>query len=470
MAVLNDRFSDENGVRLNKLGITNKEDLAQAETDSSLPRLKQLNVAGGIKGGQYDQAHLKQVHEKLFSGVYQWAGETRADREFQGHKDTRVTGFRETMTYAPHKEIPERLDAIGAQLNKENNLKGLEPDKFAERAAYYLDQYNHTHAFRDGNGRTMQATFTQLGKEAGYEVDFNRASPEILNRSRDLAIVRQHPPAEAEKNLQPLKEMFKQVITPAAGAEAEKLRDPSQAPTRTPELSPVMRAMDARRELEVTGYRSANIIANMPGAGNREQGVQLAQRVEAVNLDPKAIKGPGIIEMQSAADMIIKHPGLKDTPLDIADGKRLKVASMQVMQLAEGKEIVAPQQKKQPAASVQERPGQPGAVVVKTHQEAQPVFAKAAREVAKELEANGQGVNGARLREVAKDVERNPVIIGANAENFKKAMDAAEQVPRLGGNKFMDELRSSSKVLEKSPPGQERSGPSAGRSGDGIER
>ncbi|OGX87140.1 hypothetical protein BEN47_11710 [Hymenobacter lapidarius] len=388
MAVLNDRFSDENGVRLNKLGITDKDQLAQAETESSLPRLTQLNREGGIQGGQYDQAHLKQVHERLFSGVYQWAGETRADREFQGHKDTNVTGFKETMTYAPHKEVPERLDAIGAQLNKENNLKGLAPDKFAERAAYYLDQYNHTHAFRDGNGRTMQATFTQLGKAAGYDVNFNRASPEILNRSRDLAIVRQYPPAEAGKNLQPLKDMFKQVITQTPGAEAEKLRDPSQAPARTPELSQVMRAMDARRELEVTGYRSANIIANMPGAGNREQGVQLAQRVEAVNLDPKVLNGPGINEMQLAADKIIKHPGLKDTPLDIADGKRLKVASMQVMQLAEGKEIVAPQQQKQPAALVQEKSAHPAAQVVKTHEEAQLVFAKAAREVAKELEAN----------------------------------------------------------------------------------
>jgi len=469
MAVLNDRFSDENGVRLNKLGITDKDQLAQAETESSLPRLTQLNREGGIQGGQYDQAHLKQVHERLFSGVYQWAGETRADREFQGHKDTNVTGFKETMTYAPHKEIPERLDAIGAQLNKENNLKGLEPDKFAERAAYYLDQYNHAHSFRDGNGRTMQATFTQLGKEAGYDVDFNRASPEILNRSRDLAIVRQHPPAEAGKNLQPLKEMFKQVITPTPGAEAEKLRDPSQAPARTPELSPVMRAMDARRELEVTGYRSANIIANMPGGGNREQGVQLAQRVEAVNLDPKGLKGPGINEMQLAADKIIKHPGLKDTPLDIADGKRLKVASMQVMLLAEGKEIVAPQQQ-QPAASVHEWATHPAAQVVKTHQEAQPVFAKAAREVAKELEANSQSLAGARLREVAKFVERSPAIAGPNAESFKKAMDTAEKMPSLSGNKFMDELRSSSKVLEKSPPGQERSGPSASRSSGGIER
>ncbi|SMB79386.1 filamentation induced by cAMP protein Fic [Hymenobacter roseosalivarius DSM 11622] len=355
MAVLNDRFSDENGVRLNKLGITNQQDLTQAESDSSIPRLKLLNQQGGIKDGQYDQAHLKQVHERLFGGVYQWAGETRADREFQGHKDTRVTGFRETMTYAPHQEIPERLDAIGAQLNRENNLKGLSAEQFAERAAYYLDQYNHAHAFRDGNGRTIQATFTQLGKEAGYDVDFNRASPEILNRSRDLAIVRQYPPAEAAKNLQPLKEMFQQIITPTAGPIGEGLRAPSQA-VPTPELSPAMKAMDARRELEVTGYRVASVVANMPGAGNWEQGIQLGQQVEAVNLDPKAIQGKSITEFQQAADKILKHPAMKDTPLDLADAQRLKTASVQVLQLAEGKELVTPQQQQQqPAASAAKR-------------------------------------------------------------------------------------------------------------------
>lgn len=458
MAVLNDQFSDENGVRLNKLGITNKEDLAQAESDSSIPRLKLLNQQGGIPGGQYDQAHLKQVHERLFGGVYQWAGETRADREFQGHKDTRVTGFRETMTYAPYKEIPERLNAIGAQLNKENNLKGLSPDQFAERAAYYLDQYNHTHAFRDGNGRTIQATFTQLGNEAGYDVDFNRASPEILNRSRDLAIVRQFPPAEAEKNLQPLKAMFQQIITPTPGAVGEGLRDPGLAVTPTPELSPAMKAMDARRELEVTGYRAASIVANMPGAGNREQGIKLGQQVEAVNLDPKAIQGVAITNFQQAADKILKHPAMKDTPLDLADAQRLKVASVQVLQLAEGKELVAPQRQKQPTT-----------VTPKSHAEAQPVFAAAAREVAKVLEAHGQGPAGARLREVAKDVERNPVIVGPNAESFKKSLDAAEKLPGIGSNKFLAELRSSSRILEKAPM-QERSSPSAGRSSGGIER
>jgi fido (protein-threonine AMPylation protein) len=55
------------------------------------------------------------------------------------------------MTYAPYKEIELHLNAISEQLCKENYLKGLSEEKFAERAAYYLDQYNYNQTFRVGN-------------------------------------------------------------------------------------------------------------------------------------------------------------------------------------------------------------------------------------------------------------------------------------------------------------------------------
>ncbi|SHJ79198.1 Fido, protein-threonine AMPylation domain-containing protein [Hymenobacter daecheongensis DSM 21074] len=466
----NDKFSDENGILLNKFGIKDAEVLRQVENDSALPKLAKLNESGGIQGRQFDHAHLKELHKKLFEDVYHWAGETRADRGFQGNKATYVTGFKETMTYAPHKEIEQRLGAIGEQLGKENGLKGLDQDKFTERAAYYMDQYNHTHAFREGNGRTLQAMVTQLGKEAGYQVDFGKISPEVLNRSRDEAMVRLYPPAEADKNLKPLREMLQQITTPAPGAAAEKLRDPSLA-AATPELSSAMKAMDARRELEVTGYRAANVIANIPGHGNYDQGVKLAQRVSAVTHDPAAIKGPGIIEMQLAADKILKHPGMKDMTLDLEDARRLRASSVQVAQLAEGKELVTPQRPQQAAVpAAAERTANPAAIVPKTHEEAQPLFIKAAREVARGLEENGKGLDAARLREVARFVERSPAIAGMNQENAHKAMQAAGSIPSLSSNKYTDELRNSVSVLEKPPKMNERSGPSAGRDSGGIER
>jgi fido (protein-threonine AMPylation protein) len=452
--VAGDRFSDENGVRINRLGITDPQQLAQAETDSSLLRLQRLNVQGGIPGGRYDHAHLKQVHQKLFEGVYPWAGETRADREFQGHKPTYVTGFKETMTYAPYQEIEQRLNAIGEQLGRENNLKGLSEEKFAERAAYYLDQYNHTHAFRDGNGRTLQATFVQLGKEAGYQVDFARIDPATLNRARDLAMVRPHAPQEAEKNLQALKAMFEQVISPAPGVEAERLRDPSQArPLEA--LSPQMQAMDAWRELEVTGYRVMDIVANMPGAGNYEKGVAVGKGVEATNLNPAAIQ-THLGQFQQAAEKIIKHPALQgpDAKQDQSDARRFRVSAERIQTLVVEKEA---------AVKVSMPP--------KTHQEAQSIFKQAVSHVAQVLREHGKGLDAARLHEVARHVERTPFIGGLNRENVGKSLDAADRIPALSESQHLGELKSAVGIMEKAPPSQERNpaGVSA-RESDGVER
>ena len=450
--VAGDRFSDENGVRINRLGITDPQQLAQAETDSSLLRLQRLNVQGGIPGGRYDHAHLKQVHQKLFEGVYPWAGETRADREFQGHKPTYVTGFKETMTYAPYKEIEQRLNAIGEQLGKENNLKGLSEEKFAERAAYYLDQYNHTHAFRDGNGRTLQATFVQLGKEAGYQVDFARIDPATLNRARDLAMVRPHAPQEAEKNPQALKVMFEQVISPAPGLEAEKLRDPSQARPLT-SLSPQMQAMDARRELEVTGYRVMDIVANMPGAGNYEKGVAVGKGIEATNLNPTAIQ-THLGQFQQAAEKILKHPALQgpDARQDQTDAMRFQTAAEQIQKLSMVRE-----------AAVNTPP--------RTHEEAQILFKHAAEQVAQGLRVHGKGLEAARLQEVARHVDRTAFIGGLNRENVGKSIDAAERIPALSGSLQLSELKSAVGIMEKSPLVQEsRKASVQDRGTGGIER
>ncbi|GAA4367539.1 hypothetical protein GCM10023185_39520 [Hymenobacter saemangeumensis] len=458
--VAGDRFSDENGVRINRLGITDPQQLAQAETDSSLLRLQRLNMQGGIPGGRYDHAHLKQVHQKLFEGVYQWAGETRADREFQGHKPTYVTGFKETMTFAPYKEIEQRLNAIGEQLGKENNLKGLSEEKFAERAAYYLDQYNHTHAFRDGNGRTLQATFVQLGKEAGYQVDFARIDPATLNRARDLAMVRPHSPQEAEKNLQPLKAMFQQVISPAPGLEAEKLRDPGQARPVAP-LSAEMKAMDARRELVVTGYRVMDIVANMPGAGNYEKGVAVGKGVEATNLNPAAIQ-TYLGQFQQAAEKIIKHPALQgaDARQDQTDARRFREAAEQISEIAADKVV---------GTEIQQR----SVRMPKNHEEAQVAFTSAANHIACGFREHSQGLAAARLDEVAKHVARTPYLGGLNRENAGKAIDMATKLPALNNSQSLAELKSAMDILVKVPSkaAYRSTAPAVARKGEeGLER
>lgn len=354
------------------------------------------------------------------------------------------------MTYAPYKEIEQRLNAIGEQLGKENNLKGLSEEKFAERAAYYLDQYNHIHAFRDGNGRTLQATFVQLGKEAGYQVDFARIDPATLNRARDLAMVRPHAPQEAEKNLQPLKAMFEQVISPAPGLEAEKLRDPSQARPLTG-LSPEMKVMDVRRELVVTGYRVMDIVANMPGAGNYEKGVAVGKGIEATNLNPAAIQ-THLTQFQQAASLIAKHPALQgpDAWQDQTDARRFREAAEQVSGIAQQQGLG---QQSQRAVAGE----------VSTHERAQAAFGVAATQLARALREHGEPLAAARLQETIRHVDRNPYLGGLNRENVGRAIETAERMPALNNSRPLEELRNAVAVLQLPPQATERQSASPDR-------
>lgn len=63
---------------------------------------------------------------------------------------------------------------------------------------------NHTHAFREGNGRTTQGIMAVLGRQAGYQVELSPVVAARLNDVRDLAIVRPYGPEQPAQNLEAL--------------------------------------------------------------------------------------------------------------------------------------------------------------------------------------------------------------------------------------------------------------------------
>jgi cell filamentation protein len=104
------------------------------------------------------------------------------------------------VVYPPAMYIPQEMDRIFAELKKENDLRGLTLDDFAARAAFYYGEMDGVHPFREGNSRTLRQFFSDLARQAGYELDWSPAAAseagrEALYRARDQAAMQRKPEA-----------------------------------------------------------------------------------------------------------------------------------------------------------------------------------------------------------------------------------------------------------------------------------
>lgn len=73
--------------------------------------------------------------------------------------------------------IPGEFDRIFRWLKAEGFLRGLPPERFASRGAYFLSELNALHLFREGNGRTQNAFFALVAAEVGHPIDFDKLDP-----------------------------------------------------------------------------------------------------------------------------------------------------------------------------------------------------------------------------------------------------------------------------------------------------
>jgi cell filamentation protein len=254
----------------NSVGAESKDSLNRAEAVYFTQRLHQLQhpaakvapekrlepkIPAPTIPAVFDEKYLRHMHSYLFQDVYPWAGETRADRNFQGLKKAQHAGY--YQTYAHYRQISPNLDAISKQLAQENNLKGLDREQFAKRAAYYMDHYNHVHAFREGNGRTVQAAFFELGRQAGYKLNL---TPELreFNPARDTAIVGAS--ANPRNNIGQLESLLLRQVEPLRGKEAAEARNPINARPLS-EPTPEVARIEALRELKASS-QAINIRLN----------------------------------------------------------------------------------------------------------------------------------------------------------------------------------------------------------------
>ena len=258
------------GLLYNNVRATSEVQLDRLEADLSIKRLMLVRAQVGLATPRptsapmlgpaypipptplrFDEQYLRAMHRYLFQDVYPWAGETRQDRAFQGYKPAANVQADHLMTYANHRRISPDVEALAAQLISENNLKGLAKPQFVERAAYYLDHFNHVHPFREGNGRTMQAVLMQLGHQAGYRISFEKVYREF-NLARDTGVVGVS--AKQDENQTRLRYLLDAATTPLPGADGLLARLPSQAQPLAASTVEVAR-IEALRELKSSSQR-----------------------------------------------------------------------------------------------------------------------------------------------------------------------------------------------------------------------
>ena len=152
------------GVLRNLLGIDDADRLAKAERE--LTYFTEYRLGRQRLPGRYDLDHLRAFHREIFGTIYPWAGEVRT-----------VAIARSAYFAMPEYIAPSAarlLDALAA----EGWLTGLDFHSFVRRLAHYLGEINAIHPFREGNGRAQRAFLTQLARDAGWRLRWDRMDPD----------------------------------------------------------------------------------------------------------------------------------------------------------------------------------------------------------------------------------------------------------------------------------------------------
>jgi cell filamentation protein len=178
------------GVLRNKLGLGTAEELAAAEreiTHAALILIRESPVRA-----TYDLPHLCTIHQRIFSDIYEWAGQIRTVAIAKGNPFC----------------LPQYIESSSADifraLRSENSLQGLERRPFIDRLTYYLGEVNAVHPFREGNGRTQRVFFEQLARDAGFALNWQHLDA-ARNIEASVAIMR--------GEVEPMRKMLDSLVT-----------------------------------------------------------------------------------------------------------------------------------------------------------------------------------------------------------------------------------------------------------------
>lgn len=210
---------------INKLGIRNDADLEEFEYESTAARTQEMVDRPVV--GNFDLAHLQEVHRRLFSDTYEWAGQIRDVPLVKG-----------TSKFVSPESIVDQAGVIQSKLVENNFMKGLAKPAFVELFSAHYSELNKLHPFREGNGRSTRIVLEALAENAGYTLDQTRIDNNKDQWNKAAA-------ASHVGNLEPIRKMFNEALRPTRALMFETLpRDIALA--HHPELAPAYARLDAR--------------------------------------------------------------------------------------------------------------------------------------------------------------------------------------------------------------------------------
>lgn len=179
------------GVLRNLVGAKTYSELRKAEGDIvAFAEISLDNIPHSV-----DLRELQRIHKNLFGRIYDWAGELRVVNIRKGSEE-----FFLDCTY-----LRNGAKFVFDSLRGENCLRDLSLEDFVKRLAYYYEQLNFIHPFREGNGRAQRIFWQRVANEAGYRIDWSRVVGDELDKASLVGRV--------ENNLEPLEKMFDKIVS-----------------------------------------------------------------------------------------------------------------------------------------------------------------------------------------------------------------------------------------------------------------
>lgn len=152
----------ETDVLINKLNITNDEDLFNAERELVSLRTYELNEKP-LKCN-FDFNYLKDIHKYLFQDVYRWAG------------DIRNCNIAKQDLFCLTEHIESFGNDVFNKLKKEKYFVEYDSDTTLDKLVELFADINALHLFREGNGRSQRVFIESLAKINGIYLDLTNVS------------------------------------------------------------------------------------------------------------------------------------------------------------------------------------------------------------------------------------------------------------------------------------------------------